>query len=209
VLHPRTLAALSAIAFFASTTAASAATIQVPGACLPHNSILPVAGSGFSPNNGVNIVGGATTSFGATDATGAFNTTFLTPNNTTFTPRLVTLTATDTLDTAIFATTSFQVVHFGSNLPLTGKPGAETTWKFAGFIGGTIYGHFRFNGKTIRNYRFGKAQGVCGTLTAHARRLPAKSRPGTWHLQIDMRKSYSDSTRPRVTASFTIRRTFF
>jgi hypothetical protein len=50
---------------------------------------------------------------------------------------------------------------------------------------------------------------MCGTLEATARRLPARSRPGTWKLQIDQRMTYSDATRPRVTASFTIRRTFF
>jgi hypothetical protein len=209
VLSSRTFAVLVALAFAAPIAAADAATLAVTGSCLPSNTILPVGGTGWSPNGSVDITGAATTTNGFTDATGTFNTTFLTPNNTTFNPQLVTLTATDELNTAVTATAAFQVVRFGSNLPLTGKPGATTTWKFAGFIGGTIYGHFRFGGKTIRDYRFGRAQGACGALTSHARRLPAKSRPGEWRVQIDMRKSYSATTRPRVTATFTIRRTFF
>jgi hypothetical protein len=213
VLHSRTLVILTTLALGAAAATADAATLSVPGACLPSNEILPVAGAGFSPNSSVNVTGAATSVTGFTDATGSFSTTFLTPNNQTFNPKPVVLTGTDEVNPAVTATAQFQVVRFGSNLPLTGKPGARTTWKFAGFVvngvPGTVYGHFRFGGKTIRNYRFGKAQGVCGALTARARRLPAKSRPGQWRVQIDMRKSYSAATRPRVTATFTIRRTFF
>jgi len=209
VLHSRTLVVLSTLVLGATAATADAATLQVPGACLPQNEILPVAGSGFSPNASVPITGAASQSTGFTDATGSFQTTFLTPATQSFRPQPVTLTATDSVNPAVTATAGFQVVRFGSNFPLTGRPGATTTWRFAGFPGGTIYGHFRFNGKTIRNYRFGKAQGVCGTLTARARRLPARSRPGTWRLQIDTRKTYSAKTRPRVTTSFTITRRFF
>jgi hypothetical protein len=205
------LAVLGALTFSATAATADAATLAVPAACLPQNELdIPVSGTGFSPNSEVAVTGAPVPFTGITDATGGFQTTFLTPANDSFVPRPATLTATDTVNPAVTATASFQVVRFGSNLPLTGRPTATTTWRFAGFTAGkSIYGHFRFGGKTVRNYRFGKASGVCGTLKATARRLPARSRPGTWKLQIDQRMTYSDATRPRVTASFTIRRTFF
>ena len=159
----------------------------------------------------VPITGAATSTSGFTDATGTFgtDTTILTPANDSFTAKPVTLTAVDPLNPAITATTAFEVVKLGSNVPLTGKPGSVTTWQFAGFTGGTIYGHFRYHAKTVRNYRFGKAQGACGTLKTRARRLPAKSRPGTWTLQIDTKKSYDPNTRPAFKTKFTITRRFF
>jgi len=194
----------------AAPAAASAATIQVQAACLPNNEILPIVGSGFSPNAGVEVQGLDSSRSYFTDATGSFQGTFLTPNNTTFTPQAVTLTAVDQTNPAVTATAGFQVVKFGSNAPLSGKPGATVTWRFAGFTAGkNIYGHFRFHGKTVRNYKYGKAQGVCGTLKARARRLPAKSRPGTWILQIDQKKSFNANTRPAFKTSFTIFRRFF
>ncbi len=212
MLHSRKLAILGALAASATTaSAANAATLAIPAACLPQNELnIPVSGSGFSPNATVTITGAPVTITAQTDATGSFATTFLSPANNSFSPKPGTLTATDSLNPAVTATAPFQYLRFGSNLPLNGRPGATTTWRFAGFAAGkSIYGHFRFGGKTIRNYRFGKASGPCGILKARARRLPARSRPGTWRLQIDQRMSYSDATRPRVTASFTIRRTFF
>jgi hypothetical protein len=208
VLQTRTLVVLFTLLLGATAATANAATLAVPG-CVPQNEIVPVAGTGFSPNAAVPITGAASPSTGTTDATGGFQTTFLTPATTSFTPKVGTLTATDPVNPAITASTPFQYVLFGSNLPLTGKPGASTLWRFAGFPGATIYGHYRFHGKTIRNYRFGKATGACGTLKANARRLPARSRPGTWILQIDGRQTYSSTTRPRVRTSFTITRRFF
>lgn len=211
MLSSRTFALILGLGL-AVPAAADAASLTVPGTnpggCLPSNTILRVDGGAWSPNASVDIAGAATATTGFTDGTGAFSTTFLTPNNQTFTPQQLVLTGTDSANPAVTASLPFQVVRYGSNLPLNGKPSAKTTWRFAGFIGGTIYGHFRFGGKTIVNHRFGKAQGVCGTLTSRTRRLPARSRPGRWTLQIDMRKSYSDATRPRVKATFTIRRTF-
>lgn len=193
----------------AGTASASAATLAVPAACLPSNEIVQMAGSGFSPNATIPITGLPTATNGFSDATGAFQDTFLTPNNQSYTPQAVTLTATDPNDPAITATAAFQVVKFGSNAPLSGRPTAKTTWRFAGFNSGQpIYGHFRYHGKTVRNYRYGTAKGACGTLVARARRLPAKSRRGTWTLQIDNRKSYSSTTRPAFRTSFTIYRTF-
>ncbi len=207
MLHSHTLAALTTLTLGAAAATADAATLQVPGPCLPQNELnVPVSGTGFSPNAQVPITGGPVTVTGFSDATGGFQTTFLTPANNTFNPRTVTLTATDPVNPAVTATAAFQVVRFGSNFPLTGKPGATTLWKFAGFPGATIYGHYRFHGKTIRNFRFGKATGPCGALTKNARRLPARSRPGTWTLQIDGRKTYSATTLPRVRTSFTITR---
>jgi hypothetical protein len=206
---PIRTALLAAGALAAVPATASAATLAVPAACLPSNEIVGIAGSGFSPNETIPITGLATPVNGFSDATGTFSDTFLTPNRQSYTPQQVTLTATDPVNPAVTASVGFQVVKFGSNAPLSGRPSSKTTWRFAGFTGGgTIYGHFRFHGKTMRNYRFGKAQGACGTLVTRARRLPTKVRRGTWTLQVDTRKSYSPNTRPAFKTSFTIVRSF-
>ena len=65
-------------------------------------------------------------------------------------------------------------------------------WSFSGFqdTSRPIYGHFRFGGKTRANYRFGKPTGPCGLLSKRAPGIPARSRAGTWTIQIDQNRAY-------------------
>ena len=73
------------------------------------------------------------------------------------------------------------------------SPQAKRTWKFSGLFqnpGKPIYGHFRFGGKTRANYRFGKPTGPCGLLSKRAPGIPARSRAGTWTIQIDQNRAY-------------------
>ena len=97
------------------------------------------------------------------------------------------------------------MTKLGSNLPVTGRLSQRTSWQFAGFATGKpIYGHFRFKGQTIVNYRFGVGKGACGALSVNARRLPARARRGKWTIQIDNKKTYSRATRPNFRGSFSV-----
>lgn len=190
---------------------ASAATLQAAATCAPGGADVPVTGTGFSPNATVNLSGNTGSGSVETDATGAFQTTIPAPTVSDFSTHTLTLSAVDGLNPAVTATTSFGVVKelFATNFPVNGRPSSTVRWQFAGFQPGKpIYGHYRYHGKTVRNYRFGVAKGVCGTLSVRARRLPAKSKPGTWTVQFDQAKSYNRFTKPRRVASFTIIRTF-
>jgi len=183
---------------------AQAATLTVPRPCPEENTTIPLTGSGFAPNSAVVISGGGTPITVATGADGAFRTSYYTPYQGSFTPRTLTLTASDRTNPTLAASVAFQVVSFGSNAPVDGFPTQVTTWQFAGFPGRTIYGHFRFRGKTIVNYRFGKAQGPCGTLVKRARRLPARVRKGTWTVQVDGSPYFNRKTRPAFSGVFTV-----
>ncbi len=169
-----------------------------------------VSGAGFTPNAPVTINGDAFGSATA-DATGSFLSQVPAPSVSQIAPKTVTLNATDTLNPANVGTVAIPVVRdlFLTNAPLNGKPKSTTTWRFAGFVPGKpVYGHFRYKGKTQRNYKFGTATGPCGTLVTMARRLPAKSHPGKWTLQLDQQKTYSKALQLKTVISFTITRRF-
>jgi hypothetical protein len=62
----------------------------------------------------------------------------------------------------------------------------------------------------VKNYRFGRATGPCGTLTVRARRVPVSTsrlRTGTWRLQLDNRRTYRRTATPRRVVRFRIFRT--
>ena len=55
--------------------------------------------------------------------------------------------------------------------------------------------------RQVKNYRFGKPTGPCGTLSVRARRVPVSSsslHSGTWTLQLDQRRHYQRSGARRV-----------
>jgi hypothetical protein len=196
-------AALAAIAALAAPAAADAAGIAVQGACFVTGAPVPITGSGFTAGATVSIRGGA---FGSTvaDPSGNIAATLSAPVVSTVAPKTITISATDGANSANVAGARFPVIRrvFNTNAPLNGRPRQKTTWRFAGFPAGTaIYGHYRFRGRTMKNYRFGKPTGPCGTLSVRARRMPLPSsriRRGTWTLQLDQRRHYRRSGARRV-----------
>jgi hypothetical protein len=92
------------------------------------------------------------------------------------------------------------------------SPRASRTWKFSGLFqqpGKPIYGHFRHNGKTFANYRFGVPKGPCGTLKRKAPGIPARRVPaGLWKVQVDFNRAYDPKATPRLTGSTTVITTF-
>lgn len=194
------------IAVLGVSSSARAATLSVPKPCLESKTIYTITGTGFTPDASVAVSGTPQTLVLPTNGSGSFSLAYLTPNESSFTPRTVILTATDQADPTVTAVATVRIVRFGSNAPVGGlSPRQHVIWRFGGFPGATIYGHFRLHGRTMRNYRFGKATGACGSLVVRARRLPAKVRPGDWTLQIDGRREFSVRTRPAYRGGFSIR----
>lgn len=179
---------------------AAASTINFPSACLEQSIPIDISGSGFTAENTVSIDGALSPSSASTDFNGAFDEFRIgVPTSNSYVPRDFKLTATD-VNAANNTTATVPLVKFGSNMPTVGKSSAKVTWQFAGFKpGATIYGHFRFNNKKVVDYKFGKASGVCGTLSKKAKRVPAASvpkGPGGWYVQIDTKAKFSSNTRP-------------
>jgi hypothetical protein len=199
----RIAAAAGVAAALMAPAGAHASVIAVQGGCFVSGAPVPVTGSGFTPGAPVSIGGGA---FGSTvaDAAGNFAATVSAPPVSTVAPRTIAITATDGANPANASGIPFAVIAraFNTNAPLNGRPRQKTTWRFSGFPAGTaIYGHYRFHGRTMKNYRFGKPTGACGTLVVRGRRMPMPSsriRRGTWTLQLDQRRHYRRSGTRRV-----------
>ena len=187
----------------AAPAGASAATLAVQGACFVTGAPVTVIGGGFTPNARVSIGGGAAGSTVA-DPAGNISARVSAPSVTTVAPKTIGITATDGANPSNAASVQFPVVArvMNTNAPLNGRPRQKTTWSFSGFPPGTaIYGHYRFHGRTMKNYRFGKPTGPCGTLVVRARRMPMPSsriQSGTWTLQLDQRRHYRRSGARRV-----------
>jgi hypothetical protein len=199
----RLAAAAGVAAALAVPTAAHASTIAVGGACFVSGNPIAFTGAGFTPGASVSITGGV---FGSTvaDPAGNIAATVSAPFVNTVAPKRVAITVTDNAAPANRTGAFVPVIArvFNTNAPLNGRPRQKTTWRFSGFPAGTaIYGHYRFGGRTIKNYRFGKPTGPCGTLVVRARRMPISSsriRRGTWTLQLDQRQHYRRSGARRV-----------
>jgi hypothetical protein len=207
-LRTRILLALATAGALAAPASAQAASIAVQAPCFVSGQPVPVAGSGFTPNTPITLNGDASGS-ATSDPGGAFSAPLIAPAVTTIAPKTVTVNASDPANPANAATVSFPVVKgvYVSNVPINGRPAEKTTWRFAGFqSGGPVYGHFRLNGRTERNYRFGTAQGACGTLVAHAARVPVRNLlAGMWTLQLDQSPHYAGAS-PHRTFRFRIYR---
>jgi hypothetical protein len=199
----RYAAAAAVAAALAAPGAAHAATLAVQGACFVTNAPVPVVGAQWQPGALVSIGGDAVGNAQA-DGAGNIAARIQAPLVTTIRPKVVTVTATIPSNPAFTASVRFPVIRdlIISNAPLSGRPRQKTTWHFAGFLGGTaIYGHYRYHGRTVKNYRFGRPTGPCGALSVRARRVPVPSsrlRSGTWTLQLDQRRRYRRSGARRV-----------
>jgi hypothetical protein len=209
-LTTRILVAVAAAGAVTAPASAQAASIAVQAPCVVSAEPVTVAGSGFTPNTLITLDGDASGSATA-DANGVFSAAVPAPAVTTIAPKTVTLDASDPANPANSATVSFPVVKgvYVSNVPINGRPSEKTTWRFAGFQPGEpVYGHFRLNGKTQRNYRFGTAKGACGTLVVKAARVPLrKVLAGKWTLQLDQSPRYASAS-PHRTFRFQIYRSY-
>ena len=197
----------------AAPASASAAVMSVNQQCYAEQDAITISGSGFTPNATVSITGGAIAVNAPTDATGAFTTTTSASKTTLKHPgaQQTTLTATDDATGQPMATTLVNVAKLGvDGVPARSKPHKRITWNLAGFVGGgSVYGHWRFKGKTRATHRMGKPQGPCGVLQVKARQIEANTvRFGTWTVQFDFNASFKRTASPRATVSINVFRTF-
>ena len=210
VLDARTLSRLVAGAIaglLLAPAGASAAQLTVKGTCFAARQDVVISGTAFTPGTPVAIAGDVTGAAQA-DTTGVFTTDITAPPVAELGPRLVTVTAVDRVNPANTASLQLKVVReaYGSNRPIAGRPREIATWRFAGFAPAQpVYAHFLLEGRPRGDYRFGIAEGDCGTLTARASRIPGVRAlvPGRWTLKLDQRMTYHEAT-PGSAVSFRI-----
>jgi hypothetical protein len=203
------VATVVAAGTLAAASPAVAADLTVQGTCFASGQELTVTGTAFTPGATVTLAGDATGTAVA-DATGAFTTTTTAPAVSGLEPQSVTVAAVDGANPANRATLRVSIVAagFSSNFPVAGNPRARVRWRFVGFVPGRpVYAHLLLDGRLRGHHRFGVARGDCGTLTAHARRVPGVDRltPGRWTLRVDQRRRYRPGTRGAI-VRFRIRR---
>jgi len=166
-----------------------------------------LSGSGFSPDRTLNFSGdGITTSYEVKE-NGSFSTeSWITPEYDSLTPKTVNVAVTD-LNPALNTSFSFQMVKFGSNLPVKGKPNQVVTWQFAGFLDSApIYAHYLYERKEKKTVRFGSGQGPCGTLEKKAMRFPIKKPKnfGTWEVRVDSNPKWVRNSESLAETSFNV-----
>ncbi len=193
---------------------ASAATLTASQACFVEGLDMGLTGAGFATQAPIELAGEQIAlSFSAT-VDGTFQGTVKAPLLGTAKPasKTFTVTATDpTTNTVASVDVNVATAVFATSTGFK-SPRAKRTWTFSGLFqrpGKPIYGHFRHNGKTYANYRFGVPKGPCGTLKRKAPGIPAKNIPaGTWKVQVDFSRTYHANTAPRLTGSTTVITTF-
>jgi len=193
---------------------ASAATLTANQACYVEGFAMGLTGAGFAPAASVALTGEQIATSGPAGDDGSFQAPVKAPLLGTVKPATKTFTVTAT-DAATNTTASVDVnVATAVFSTSTGfkSPRASRTWKFSGLFqrpGKPIYGHFRHNGRTFANYRFGVPKGPCGTLTRKAPGIPARRVPaGSWRVQVDFSRTYDPKATPRLTGSTTVITTF-
>jgi hypothetical protein len=197
-LSTSTLAVGLAAVLLAPGAAGAAGTVTVDKPCYVEGEPIVVTGSAFGPSAQLTLgssAGGQTLGSAISDPAGAFSTRVPAPAPRSGSARAVdssSLTVVNPLDSTQNASAPFQVANFTVDRGVSRNPKSTRTWYFSGFpAGSTIYGHFRLNGKTLANHRFGTATAPCGLLHARARGIPVRHlHTGTWTIQVDTAKTY-------------------
>lgn len=210
----RITVALAAAATLVPAATAQAGTVTLDKACyVEQQDTMVVTGTGFTPGASLTLSGDGAFATATADASGGFQVPVQAPINPSIdaSPASVvtyTLRVQDAANPAQSTQVQYQVTNFAvSNGAAARSPHAKRTWRFIGFpTGSTIYGHYRFKGRTRGTQRFGTATGPCGALTVRAAGLPRSIRPrtGTWTLQVDGARRYSSRTRPAWIGRFPI-----
>ncbi len=199
----------SAVALPAS---ASAATVALDKPCYISGRPGIFAGFGFAPNAVISINNadlGPTTV--TTDPTGSFAQGFTPPDGRALGKpgsRDIVFTAAEVANPASTASATSKIapLAFATNRG-TKSPKADRSWSFSGWkVGKPIYAHFRFRGKTKRNFRMGVATGPCGEFKRRAPGIAVRGRvsAGLWTIQVDQRRTYSRSTMPALKDQTTV-----
>ncbi len=185
---------------------ASAATAALDKPCYIAGQQGIFAGFGFAPNAVVSINNPALgPTKVTTDATGSFAQGFTPPDGRALGKpgsADIVFTATEDANPASTATAASKIapLAFATNKG-TKSPKADRSWSFSGWqVGKPIYAHFRFGGKTKRNFRMGVAKGPWGEFKRRAPGIAVRGRvrAGLWTIQVDQSRTYSVRTRPAL-----------
>ncbi len=200
-----TLAVAGALA---AAPAASAATLTTDTRCYQDNAEVVLNGAGYAPGSAVTVMrDGAALGSATTDANGAFQRKFVTPELSGVREAIYTLTATDQQQNA--ATTRYRSTKvFADFSPGSGNPRRlRVRFTLNGFglarARASVYLHYVRKGSShvSRTIRLGTARGTCGVIrqTKKRRLFPFAPARGTWILQFDTFKRYQRATSKRTT----------
>jgi len=196
---------------------ASAATLVANQACYVNSgpsdaASMTITGSGFEPNNNVQLNGG--TAFANTTADAAGNVSFTTaaPELAGISPGAKSTTLTATEDNPDGTTVTANVAVMSANLAVATSPGSvrnvrkdKVTFSFAGFVPNKhIYGYYLLK-KVVAKIKFGKAHGPCGLLKQKALLYPG-GHPSKDKYKVTFESSsrYNKNAFPRVTGTLNI-----
>lgn len=211
------IAAAFALAGAGSVDAAHAATVSLDSTCYVEGQGMTVSGSGYTPGAEVTLSGSGAFGTAVADSTGAFLTVLRVPENGTIggTSRDITrntLSARNFADSSQDASVDFKIANLAFTVADSGgKPRKKRRFDLSGFPrGATIYGHYRFGGKTLGTVRWGVARGDCGQLSVQMALLPSTVplKYGSWKVQWDTKRAYKATNLPRLVTGLSIFRTF-
>jgi hypothetical protein len=210
-MHRITGVALGVLVSLVPAAVAHAGVVTLDRPCYVENDTMTATGSGFAPNANLTLSGDGTFATATADANGNFSVPVPAPINPTIDAKASSI-ANYTLNVENFSdptqntAVNYQVTNFTVDRGRASNPRTKRTWAFSGFpTGSTIYGHFRFKGKTVSNYRFGKATGPCGLLKTRARGIPvSRIHTGKYTVQIDTNKHYNKDAIPSLKATITV-----
>jgi hypothetical protein len=183
---------------------AHAATLTPDHACYLEGATASLTGTAFTPGSNVGLtLDGRPFGTALADTRGTFTTLGGVPELTRGNSTRVKLTATDRVNPAITATTSFRVTSLGVAVDTSHgrKPDRRATFRARGFhVSSTLWLHYLTPGlRLYKTIKIGKLAHPCGTASRRTSLIPShNARPGRWRLRFDTHKRYSRKTRPQV-----------
>lgn len=204
------IAAVALAALAASPATALGAELTVSQPCFLEAQPMLVAGSGFAPGSRIEVkIGDSSRGFPTADPQGRFSGSIPPPPVTSRRrdQQGFTVTATDTGNPAITASTTFQVTRFGLRVtPRRARATSRVRFSASGFrIGRTVYAHYLLRGRLRATVSLGRSRGPCGTTSKRMGLVPLRNPPiGVYDVRIDSRRRYSARTKPQVRAQVSI-----
>ena len=203
------IAATVGTAVLAGTAQAATLTVTPNKACYLGGDQATLNGSGFTPNGQVNATFAGLSGVFSADASGVMQ-----PLTLTFPGvkgvKTLTATVTDATNPAITASLNLTTtrLHVDVN-PTHAKAGKKLRVKGYGFLGGKkVFMHVRGPHHYKSDTKIARTTAPCGTFRTHRKIVPAGARPGRYNVRFDAKKKFSRKTRPQVSGTLTVTRTF-
>ena len=183
---------------------AHAATLTPDHGCYLEGATASLTGTAFTPGASVGLaLDGRPFGSAVAGPTGALTALGGIPELQRGNSARVKITATDRVNPANTATTSFRITSLGVAVDTSHgrKPDRRATFRARGFhVRSTLWLHYLTPGlRLYKTIKIGKLGFPCGTASRTTRLIPShNARPGRWRLRFDTHKKYSRKTRPQV-----------